>query len=654
MRHVYSSGLILMLLAGALGAQEPADTIELEELVVTATRIPQPVSRTASSTTVISGEDLRAQGIDHVLDALRQYTGITIVQTGSFGGATSLFMRGGESDFVQVLIDGVQVNMPGGAFDFGTLTTDNIDRIEIVRGPTSALYGSDAVTGVVQIFTRRGRGALHGSVALRSGTYDSWRWGADLAGGGERAEYAFSFSRTTSDGLYSFNNNYRNTVVSGRVGLHPDDLTDASLTIRYSDNQFNFPTDGSGQLVDSNAFNFGDVLTLGLEVGRRFHPRVEGRLLLTANESDVGTVDAPDGPADTLGFFASRSLGDVRRLSADARVNVSLTPTTVVTAGFEFEQESERSFNEFSSEFGPTTGSTDVHRENRAVYGQLVAAVGAAGLTAGARVEDNERYGTQVTVRGGVSYGVEQTHTILRGSVGTAIKEPTFFETFATGFVRGNPDLDPERSVSWEVGIDQTLLAGQLGLTATYFNQSFEDLIQFTFTPPDPADPNYFNVGSADAWGVELFVRWERGPAFARTSYTYLRTEATDAGFDIGPDATFVEGERLLRRPTHTASLTGGYRQRPVTASMTLTVIGERTDLFFPPGSFSGQRVELPAYATVDVTGEFDLRRAGPMPGLTATLRVENLLDAEYEAVRGFASRGRTVFVGLRAPFGTP
>src|SRR5256886_14145275 len=234
----------------SLPAQPPPDAVKLNRVVATATRIPTPAADLPVAVTVISGVQLRQQGIRTVAEALRTVPGASVVTTNAYGSQTSLFLRGGESDYVKVLIDGVPQNAPGGAYDFANLTTDNVERIEVVRGPASVLYGSDAVTGVVQIFTRDGRGPARGTVAVIGGTSGSSALDATLAAGGERAGYSVGVSRFASDGLYPFNNQYRNEVVTGRVRLRPDERTDAALSLRYGDALYHFPTDGSGDTVD--------------------------------------------------------------------------------------------------------------------------------------------------------------------------------------------------------------------------------------------------------------------------------------------------------------------------------------------------------------------------------------------------------------------
>ena len=270
--------LLVLLGPVTLTAQQaPKDTFALSEIVVTATRVPVARASVASTVTVLTGADLRAQGIHYVADALRTVPGAGVAQNGSFGAVTSLFLRGGQSNYVQVLVDGVSVNGPGGTFDFGSLTTDNVERIEIVAGPTSVLYGSNAVSGVIQILTRRGHGQPSVEVGTRGGTYGSFEWDAGLQGAGDKVEYAFQGSRFTTEGSYAFNNQHRNAVVSGRVHVAPDDRTSGALTVRYADHVFHFPTDGAGRLVDHNQFTYEDGTTLGLDAGRYLTSRIEAR-----------------------------------------------------------------------------------------------------------------------------------------------------------------------------------------------------------------------------------------------------------------------------------------------------------------------------------------------------------------------------------------
>lgn len=645
--------LILALIvaaAGALGAQERRDTIRLAPVVVTATRVPTPLSTLSATVTVLDGETLQREGIRDVAEALRRAAGLTVVRSGSYGAVTSVFVRGGESDYIKVLLDGVPLNDPGGAVDLANLTTDNVQRIEIVRGPVSVLYGSDAVAGVIQILTRRGRGAPRAAVGFRGGTFGSFTAEADVRGGTDAVEYGFAFSRATTDGIHPFNSDYDNTVLSGSVRARPDDRTEATLSLRYADSEFHFPTDGAGNVVDQNARRLEERVTGSLEVGRFFAHRLEGRLLLTLNETDGGFDDPTDGPADTLGFYGFRSVQALHRRGADGRVLVHLGRSHVLTVGAQVEEQTERTSTESQSEFGAFMGSTDAARVNRGYYVQVQAPLGSLSLTAGARLDDNETFGTFFTYRAGAVYAFP-VGTRLWASVGKAFKEPTFVENFSDSpFARGNPALEPERTTSWEVGAEHAVAGGRARIGATYFSQRFRDLIDFTFTPPNPGDPNYFNVPAADARGVELHVEAVPIPPLRLTgSYTRLETNVVDAGFEAGPAAQFIAGQRLLRRPTTAYTVGASYRLLDRARLWSIVHrVGEREDVDFRVFT----RQTLAGYTRVDVAAEVEPWRARRALRHAALLvRIDNLLDARYAEVLNFPAPGRAVTLGGRLRF---
>ena len=631
--------------------QPPKDSAVLAPVVVTATRLPQPAADVPAAVTVLRGADLRAKGIGTVLEALRDVPGAAVVQTGSFGGQTSLFLRGGQSNYVKVLVDGVPVNQPGGSFDFANLTTDNIDRIEVVRGPASVLYGSDAVTGVVQIFTRPGTGAPRGraEASVRGGTYGTLVWDAAASGGTEAASYSISLSRFESDGTYPFNNRYHNTVFSGLARVALPDRTDAKLTLRYGDDMFHFPTNGAGVPVDHNQFTFGSGPTLGIDIGHYLAPRLEARLLLATNQTSGGFDNRPDSTADGSRF---QSLDDLRRSSADLRANWYLPSDAVVTVGTAVEQEHERSFNVCETSFGDcSTAPIDSSRWNTGYYTQLVTHV-AAGvvLTTGARVDHNQRFGTYTTYRVGAVYRLRGTR--LRATAGTGFREPTFIENYSTGFSIGNPSLKPEHSRSWELGVEQQLGGGATTLSATFFDQRFVDMIDYNPGAPSGA-PNYYNVAAADANGVELGVRVApTEPLSMAASYTYLHTDVTNPGFDPSSGALLAAGQPLTRRPKHSGRLDADYRVRSrSTVSVAVTYVGDRVDQDF--STFPFPRVSLPSYTRLDLATELDaLRPARGAPGLALSIRIENVLDHPYQEVKNFPARRRTLLFGGEVRFG--
>ena len=647
-RACIAAAALIALSVDVAAAQEAADTVRLPELIVTATRVPMPRDAVPAAVTVITGAELRARGVAFVAEALREVPGVWVVQTGPAGSLASLFMRGGEADYVKVLVDGVPLNAPGGAVDLSELTTDDVERIEIVRGPVSVLYGSDAVSGVVQIFTHRGARGTRLSGTARAGNRGTTDAELGLRGSGERASWSLGAARYATDGVYEFNNEYENTLLSAGARLARSRF-DADVGVRYGDGEYHYPTEGTGVPVDRNAFQRNRRLTVSVDAGVLATERLDVRLLLTENRLDSRIDDAPDAPGDTLGFYASRSDQELLRRGADARANLRLPLGVVLTLGGVLERQQEESRNESQSQFGPSTGSFDADRTNRAVYLQALAAPSErVSATAGIRRDDNDAFGGHTTYRLGAAARPAGSLR-LRAAYGTAFKEPTFFENFAQVFARGNPDLEPETSRSWEIGAEQSAVDGRLAFGATWFAQRFENLIQYTFTTPTPDAPNYYNVVEARADGLELTASLEPHRVVSlRGSYTWLDSEATDPGYQQGDDAEFVRGDRLLRRPTHSGSI--GVLLRPraaASAGVTVLFVGERDDLDF--SGFPARRVTLDGYARVDASAEWRVAHVGARLPLAVTGRVENLFGAEYEEVVSFPARGRLFLVGVRA-----
>lgn len=649
--HAVPVAISLVSLAPVLCAQVARDTATLPATVVTATRLPTPQSATVSSVTVIRGDDLRARGVPTVLDALRTIPGASLAQSGSAGSVASLFLRGGESDYVKVLVDGVAVNDPGGAFDFANLTTANVDRIEIVRGPASVLYGSDAVTGVVQIFTRRGGQAPRATLEARAGSLRSRNIEGAVLGAGAGLSYSADAAYQATAGALPFNNQYRNSTLSGALRFAPAATSDATLSARYTDANFHYPTNSSGVPEDSNAFRTERRLAVGLDAGRFFTPKLEARLQLGSSQTDGRSEDRPDNAADTIGFFGYLARSNVYRRSGDARVNAYLSPLAIATAGAEYTKQRDDNSSVSLSQFGDYPSDPFFRsRENVGYYAQIVgSALERLSYTLGARRDDNQRFGVFNTYRVGAGVQV-LSNTRVRAAAGTSFKEPTFYEQFATGFVEGNPALAPERSRSWEVALEQSALSGALSFDVTYFDQQFRDLVEYANTPKN--EPDYLNVAAANASGWEVETRFAPMPALSLAgNYTHLRTRVVDPGVQTGAAAYFVAGNRLIRRPTHLANASADLRL-PNRASLgvQLNYVGDRDDRDF---SSTPKAVVLPAYTKVDVSGALPLARVGHRgTDLTLTARIENVFNRKYQQVYGYQGVGRLILIGGRAALG--
>ncbi|MGH7690308.1 MAG: TonB-dependent receptor plug domain-containing protein, partial [Gemmatimonadaceae bacterium] len=403
--------LTLVLVAAALsvpasGSAQSTDTAHVAPVITTATRIPRSAHDVPASVTLITGAQLRALGITTVADALAGTPSAIITQTGSAGGLTALFLRGGESGYVKVLVDGVAVNDPGGAFDFSTLTTDNIDHIEILRGPASVLYGADAVSGVISIVTRGGATPQRLTVDARGGTYRSGDASATLRGGlpligGASADYSLSVARHQTAGLYAFNNQFAESVVSGRADFAPDPRNHVALTLRYTDSRYHYPTNSAGDVVDHNAFDAGDRAILGADYDRVMSRVASLHVSLSSDETSGGTTDQPD----TTGGDQYLSLDDVRRHGVDARVDLrDPHGRGVLTVGTALSAADENSQSQGVASGFAYTSAFAAARRNQAAYAQALW-TGVPGVTAvaGARVDDNQAFGAFGTYRGGVN-----------------------------------------------------------------------------------------------------------------------------------------------------------------------------------------------------------------------------------------------------------
>lgn len=625
-------------------AQAKSDTLTLPAEVVTATRLPGTLTTPTVTATVLDGATLRAEGVTHLGDALRRVPGLSLARTSSFGSPTALFMRGGQSNYVRVLIDGVPVNDPGGVLDLGRITLDDVERIEVVRGPASVVYGSEAVTGVIQLFTRRGAEGRT-RAELGGGSFGARRASLGTDGTLAGAQWSLQADHHGSDGILAFNNAYQNDGLSGAVALGGSGRSDLRLTSRYNASSYRYPTGSAGQIEDRNAERAEHRLLIGLDAGHRFSDRFETRLSLAANTLHPRTSDGADDIADTLGFYGYFARGTVTRRVADLRGNLRLGAGTVLTVGGEYAREAERSTSLSQSEFGDSPDAFEASRETQAAYAQLLGERGRFAYSLGGRLDDNSAFGTFRTMRVGAAWRLAEG-TRLRASVGNAFKAPSFYENFATGFVTGNATLRPERTRSAELGVE-TLVGETALVRLTGFTQRFRDLIQYTFAPPTPGAPNYYNIAEANAGGVEVEATLPDVLGFAvTTGYTWTDTRVVDAGFDSGASANFVAGGRLLRRPEHVATLqfvrtVQGLGSFSALASRT----GAREDRDF--SGWPAAPVELGAFTTVDLSAEL-LIPARLLAGARLQLRADNVANVRVEQISGFVTPGRTLYVGLK------
>ena len=613
--------LLLAMVAGVAAAQSPEDTVTLAPVTVTATRIPMSRKVAPAAITVITGEELRARGVTRLADALRDVPGASVVQSGSFGSQTAVFLRGGESDYTKVLVDGVPLNDAGGAIDLAHLSVGDVDRIEIVRGPASVLWGSDAVTGVIQIFTNLARSSGF-RMSARGGTYDTRDALGDVTLARGATQFSASASSRATDGVLDFNNGYRNRQASASVHIGDSPRRQWRATVRHTDATYHYPTDFLGAPVDSNQYRREKRLVAGIDGSVPLSNRATLRLSVGTNELDGVSDNQVDRPDD----FAYHDETEASRRLVDGRIDLTLPVGWTLTAGADWTRQHETNTSNF-----------EASRINRGYYAQLLAGEGVPWLvTVGTRVDDNEKFGTFATWRASAAWEFS-TETRVRATVGTGFKEPAFAEIFNTSFTRGNAALEPERSRSVEVSVEQEVLSGGSTVGVTWFDQRFRDRVDFIAFPPDSAVFGTFtNIGEAVTSGVEVEARVTSSRGLAvRTAYAYLETEITEDPFGR-------VGQRLLRRPMHTATVTASYAGDRGSLATTVHRVGSRHDVGY---------VRLPWYTTLDLAAELRvLRRRATALALTA--RLENALDERYEAILSYQAPGRTLLLGGSAELG--
>lgn len=629
--------------------------VPVEPIVVSETRTEKPLSQVTGSVYVITRDQLVKRQFPYLREVLRDVPGLTIVQTGSRGGTTSLFTRGGESDFTMVLIDGVKVNDAGGGFDFANLTTDNVERIEIVKGPQSALYGSDAVSGVINIITRKGSGPtkIVGEVMGGGGrglgsSMLTHQERVGVSGASDRLDYSAEWTRFDHAGLFGLNNKFLNNVFSGSFGLRASDKLQFRSTFRYTDGQFKFPTDfvsGVGfPPVDPNQGQERTLIAFGNSATYQATSWWEHVLQWSHTESRFKFFDFRDPiPSD---FRSSQTDGTQRRDMLDYhtnfRVREGVWSGTAATFGVELQEERLSQSNVVDP---GTSGSTNLSRRNRGYYAQVQGVYAdRLFITPGIRVEQNEFFGEFVNPKISGAYIHKETGTKLRATFGRGIRAPSFSELigFPNFGIPSNFNLKPEKATSWEVGLDQDILDKDLTASVTWFHNEFKDLIVLNTGVNT-------NIQGADTQGLESQLRWRVTRELTLSAgHTYLKTEVTDIGAGQNLGGLFVPGGRLLRRPEHSGNVQADYQTKTWGINLMVLGVGDRVDRDF--AAVGSPRVKNEAYWRADVSGWYSL---GRFEGADwkAKLRVENLTDTHYQEAFGFPNPGVFAMAGLEAAF---
>ena len=630
-------------------AQRP-DSVRLPNVVVSATKTPTDKSRLGVPVTIISGAELQAKGITRVVDALRETPGVSVVQNGSVGSVNSIFLRGGESRYTKILLDGVPLNAPGGYIDLSHLTTDNIDRIEIVRGPSSVVHGADAVAGVIQIFTKAGGAAARSLVSARAGSLSTREIELSTAGQGGTSAYSLGAGFHSTDGIHPFNNEYSNGTLSGSLNIPVENVGNFRLVSRYTTAEYHYPTDYTGAPVDSNSYRVQHRLVTSLQAERELTDRLKA--VVTAGGNDVRDltedIQVPFG-SNTRFNMASRSVA-FRRFG-DARITARVNAAATLSVGAAYQREREASAD-LSGPLGGAraeTGSFSAARTNAAFYSELLgSAVERISYTLSGRLDRNSDFGNFGTQAAGLS--VHPLRNLrVRASFGTAFNAPAFAQLRPTLYTIASPDLQPERSTTWQLGFEQNVIPG-VTVGGTVFRQRFRQMIQYVSGGPPTFMGSYANLASATANGSEIEVsvepaRWNEkfSGVLLRANYSEVRprVSALDASYD-GP---LKVGDALIRRPTHSGNLSASLIRSSWDVTTVMSYVGRRPDIDF--AQFPSPTVTLDAYTRLDLAGSWKIP-SSLFGRWAATLRAENLLDRKYQDVVGFVGPGRSVLVGVR------
>jgi vitamin B12 transporter len=686
-----------------------------QDVVVTAGATQQLQARTGAPVTVIDEETLEAINKLDVLEALRLVPAAQIVQVGQRGGTTSLFLRGGESNFTKVLIDGIPANDIGGGFDFSQLTLASVERIEVLRQTNSVIYGSDALTGVVDITTRRGTSRVPTfEYVIDGGNLGTFNNALTIGGAYKRFDYFSQYSYYTTDNDIP-NNGYRNGTYAGRFGVAVGNGTKVYGTVRYLDGRH-----GSAngfdlyQLADdsvSDAEQLFVSLAADAQISRRVQTTV--RFGLT-NQDRLYTNPSPTGePFDPFGFgenYLGRTVtlegaggrtvtgqgildyggvypqafpGRTSRNSLVGQVTFQATPSLAVSSGGRFEHEA--NYDDPDLDPSATRNNGGGFVEGRATMANRVY------ISAGIGVEHNEVFETAYTPRLSVAAYLRNPsseqigETKVTMNVGKGIKAPSVYQGDNSLYelVTGTPagagvePIGPERSLGFDIGLEQAFAAGRVRGRVGYFSNTFEDLLEFLSrtqlvaagVPPEVAATTafgaYINSSSFDAQGVELSLDAAIGGGFrVSASYTYLDAEVTEA---LGRTAEFnpkfpdipigvyspLVGERPFRRPANSGTLFVGYTTGPIDIALSGYFVGKRDDSTFLSDGYFGNSLLLPnqdldpAYQKIDLSASYRLH-----PRLRVYTTIDNLLNQDYSASYGFPSLPATIRVGASVGLG--
>jgi len=635
-----------------------------ETVVVSATRTPVPGEAAGADTDTLNRAQLTTLNPIAADDAVRFLPGAVVNTAGQRGGLSSLFVRGGESNYNKVIVDGVTINEPGGTFDFGTLSLAQSDRMEFVRGAQSTLYGSDAMTSLIQVWTRTGSTPLPElRFGADGGNFSTASGNASLAGARGRFDYNVFGDQFNSNGS-GVNDAYSDSLEGANAGAQLTSAASLRVRFRHSNSHtgvpgewsFNgydplVPAGGSGPLIPlqpdpsdwSQLNNLLGSVELAVAAPHGWQHRFTGfDYVYRYNERDVNGDPNRVSPVYGQVDFPSHEIDHINRGGFEYQGDYSERTWAHTTFGYRIENE-----NGFVGDvdYGEQTHG---QRLNNDLYAQQQLTLGRFDIIAGGRFIHDSAFGNTGVPRVALSWqalrgGAIFSGTRLRFSYATGFKEPRLEETFAgPPYSQPNTSLKPERLRAFEAGSDQRFLGDKLELTSTYFNNLFKDQINYVTVDPVNFIGEYVNVNRAFAQGAETVLRAKlRSTLLLNTAYTYTSSQYLDNPSPFDP--IYNPGQPLLRRPKHSATLLLSYLGRKWGGNVTGSFVGPRSD-----SDFYGFGITHAAgYLRADLGGWYALH-----PRLTAYLNLENALDRRYNEVVGYPALPINFRAGLRFRIG--
>ncbi|NGM48718.1 TonB-dependent receptor [Caulobacter sp. 602-2] len=636
MRLVSLLALAAAVPALALPAYAMADdAAAVDQVVVTAGREPEKLSEVSTSMTVIDAETLKKSQAVVVSDLLSRTAGVTVTRNGGVGGSTQLRIRGAETDQTVVLIDGVKLNDPsstGGGYNFATLLAGNINRIEVLRGSQSTLWGSQAIGGVVNMITAVPTGPLGATVSAEAGSRDTAYGNAAVSTGGDWGGFRLAGAYYTTDGVSAFGKSYggkekdgyRNAAISSRLDLNVTDWAAVDLRASYAATKNEFDGFPAPLFAFADSPEYGKTKELVSYAGVRlsaFDGALKNRLGYGYTQTDRDNFDPSSSVPKT---FDARGTNNRFEYQGTWTINEALRAT--------FGAETERSWFRTASPstFDPAPKPDRHAASTDSLYLQLQAKpLAGLVLTGGVRQEDHSAFGDATVYQAGATYSPNDGVTVFRANYGEGFKAPSLYQLYS---IYGDDGLKPEESESVDLGVEHSVLNGRVRAGVTWFHRDITNQIDFVSNNNPPNYGGYANFAKTETSGVELEATIEVTSALQVTA-NYTNMDA------INRSAT-NNGKRLPRRPSETANLNADYDwSNGLTTGVSVQYVGESYD-----NATNARR--LKSYAL------FDLRAAYPVNEQFEVFgRVENLFDKEYQTIYRYGSVGRGFFAGVRAKF---